>query len=466
MRYNNTNDIEKLLQQEANNYSMSPSDKVWENIREEMQGKQKWTLLPIVFTAIIIALTITTALNYPPQKFLIKHFDSPLSATNNTLINTTRKSNSESKNIWRKQNPSIFKFLGVHNASFTTTLNVENDNISNKIDLTIADKNLSTANIVYNNTLSIVSSNNTIKTGVKEFNNNLDNNFDENVASILANDNKSTEILKSSTKKILVKNDVINYLNTFSNTILKKEPKKSKWQIQYYATISNSYRTLEDDKSRASFMGNSSEKQALKSNVNNIVKHIPAVGGEFGISFLYKLTKNLHIKSGVQLNVTQYKIDAYRANGNAIFSYVKNNKLNSMSLRAAYTTEVGNGSAATKLDNQMYQLSVPIGLQWDVINGKRWGLSAAATIQPTVTLNKDVYVVSTDYKYYTDGTSFFRRFNVNTSTELLLTLKSKNAKWFFGPQIRQQQLPTYNDIYPIKEYRVDYGIKFGVVKSF
>ena len=67
--------------------------------------------------------------------------------------------------------------------------------------------------------------------------------------------------------------------------------------------------------------------------------------------------------------------------------------------------------------------------------------------------------------FYADGTSFFRRWNINSSTELCLTLKSKNIKWFMGPQIRYQQLPTYNDIYPIKEYRIDYGIKFGFTKT-
>jgi hypothetical protein len=108
---------------------------------------------------------------------------------------------------------------------------------------------------------------------------------------------------------------------------------------------------------------------------------------------------------------------------------------------------------------------MPIGFQWDVVNGERWGLSGAATVQPTYTFNKNVYIVSTDYKHYADGTPFFRRWNVNTSAELYLTLKAKSAKWFFGPQVRYQQMPTYNDIYPIKEYRVDYGIKFGFIKS-
>jgi hypothetical protein len=180
------------------------------------------------------------------------------------------------------------------------------------------------------------------------------------------------------------------------------------------------------------------------------------------VSFLYGLTKNIYIKSGLQFNVRQYGVDAYRNNGSASFAYVQSNRLNTITLQAAYSTKQGNSEI--KLENQLYQISAPIGLQWDVVDGERWGLSAAATIQPTYTINKSVYVVSTDYKFYADGTTFFRRWNINSSTELCLTLKSKNIKWFMGPQIRYQQLPTYNDIYPIKEYRVDYGIKFGFTK--
>ena len=109
---------------------------------------------------------------------------------------------------------------------------------------------------------------------------------------------------------------------------------------------------------------------------------------------------------------------------------------------------------------------MPIGLQWDFVEGDRWGLSTSVTIQPTVTLNKNIYAVSTDYKTYTDGSPFFRKWNINTSAELLLSLKSGKSKWFIGPQVRYQQQPTYNDIYPIKEYRIDYGIKVGFIKNF
>jgi len=239
--------------------------------------------------------------------------------------------------------------------------------------------------------------------------------------------------------------------------------KIKRWKLQAYITPSVSYRTLDDDKSRLLYTTNQADRQALSSNVNDVVKQKAALGGEFGVSVLYGVSKKLFIKSGLQFNIRQYGIDAYRSSGQATFAYVQNNQLNSVSFQSAYTTK--EGVDATKLENELYQISMPIGLQWNAFEGSRWGLSVAASVQPTYTLNKNVYVVSTDYKFYADGTPFFRRWNLNTSTELYLTLKSKNMQWFVGPQVRYQQMPTYNDIYPIKEYRVDYGIKFGFIKS-
>ena len=85
-------------------------------------------------------------------------------------------------------------------------------------------------------------------------------------------------------------------------------------------------------------------------------------------------------------------------------------------------------------------------------------------MQPTLTMNKNVYLISTDYKYYTDGTPFFRKWNINTSAEVNVTYKVGNSTFSLGPQLRYQHLPTYSDKYPIKEYRMDYGIRLGYTK--
>ena len=108
---------------------------------------------------------------------------------------------------------------------------------------------------------------------------------------------------------------------------------------------------------------------------------------------------------------------------------------------------------------------MPIGIQWDFLHYKKFGLSIGGSIEPTITLNKNVYLISTDYKYYTDGTPFLRKWNVNSSAELNLTYKAGKYQWYAGPQVRYQHLPTYNDQYPIKEFRMDYGFRIGFTKQ-
>jgi len=451
-RYNTNDNFEQLLQNEAEDYRAYPSDKVWENIRVEMHGKPKWPALLITFTTIVLALTVATVINYPPHHLLVKENISIL-PTKNIISSSTTKAKeihtfSLIENKFQVAAPAMISFNKKNGVvGFDESLaNTEKEAIS----ITTEQKDLTDA-------IAINSKNDASK---KEKINNENN---EQVASVETDQTYLSSLKNESKNQLKKSDDVNNYLNNLKDIKANKTQKQSRWSVQYYAAVSNSYRTLSDDKSRLPFVSGA-ERQALQSsNVNDVVRQKPAVGGEFGVSFLRKVSKHFYLKAGVQFNIRKYGIDAFNSNGNATFSYIDNNHLNTVSIQSAYSTKSGTSNAT--LQNQLTQISVPIGFQWDVVDGKRWGFSAAATIQPTLTLNKNVYVVSTDYQYYADGTSFFRRLNINTSTEFFLTLKSKDVKWFFGPQIRYQQMPTFNDIYPIKEHRIDYGIKFGFVKS-
>ncbi len=451
-RYNMNDNFEQLLQNEAEDYRAYPSDKVWENIRVEMHGKPKWPALLITFTTIVLALTVATVINYPPHHLLVKENTSIFS--NKTFARVSATTAKEVHTVSFVQNklqvaaPAMIGFIKQNGViGFDESL-AGND--EEAVSETIKQKDLTgTGAISFKNKLN-----------VKE---EIDNENDEQIASTETHQNTLSSLKNQSKNQLKKSDDVNKYLNNIKDNKADKKKNQSQWMVQYYAAVSNSYRTLNDDKSRLPFV-NGAERQALQSsNVNDVVRQKPAVGGEFGVSFLRKVSKHFFLKAGVQFNIRKYGIDAFNSNGNATFSYVDNNHLNTISIQSAYSTKSGTSNAT--LQNQLTQISVPIGFQWDIVDGKRWGFSAAATIQPTLTLNKNVYVVSTDYQYYADGTSFFRRLNVNTSTEFFLTLKSKDIKWFFGPQIRYQQMPTFNDIYPIKEHRIDYGIKFGFVKS-
>ena len=118
-----------------------------------------------------------------------------------------------------------------------------------------------------------------------------------------------------------------------------------------------------------------------------------------------------------------------------------------------------------QLDNKSFQVALPVGVQWDIIKGKQFGISAEATVQPTYSFNSNVFLLSTDFKNYTDGNDFVRRWNINTSAGIHVNFKSGSNLWQLGPQIRYQHLPTYTNRYPIKEYLMDYGIRLAFTKQ-
>ncbi|MEN9686428.1 MAG: hypothetical protein RLZZ28_2214, partial [Bacteroidota bacterium] len=248
--------------------------------------------------------------------------------------------------------------------------------------------------------------------------------------------------------------------------------KNKRFGFQFYVTPSTSYRKLSDEKVKeiiqpavANTTASTAQNIPLSSNysadVNNVVRHKPAVGLELGFAVLYNLSNRLKFKTGVQLNVRQYYIETFQS---------LTSDLSSLSLINARGIETINfyspwnnntGYKKTQLDNKVYQLSIPLGIQWNMIQGKHLGINSEASVQPTMTLNNNTYLLSTDYKHYTGGNEFFRQWNVNTSMGLNITYQSGANSWQFGPQIRYQHLPTYSNLYPIKEYLIDYGVRLG-----
>ena len=264
------------------------------------------------------------------------------------------------------------------------------------------------------------------------------------------------------------------YLKDFGFVPASKTHRNSKYGFQFYITPSESYRTLSDDKVKEviqpaaaalSTMASSSQNVPLSSNftaaVNDVVRHRPAMGIELGFAFLYNLSNRIKFKTGVQLNVRQYYIETFqsRTNDLASLSLINSRGVETISFYSVYNNNTGYKKA--ELDNKVYQLSIPLGIQWDMIQGKHFGINAEASVQPTLTLTNNTYLLSTDYKHYTGGDEFFRKWNINTSMGINLTYQTGTNSWQLGPQIRYQHLPTYSNLYPIKEFLMDYGIRLG-----
>lgn len=462
-------EFNEFLQTETEKHKIFPSNKVWQNIQQELHGTQKWPALAVMTVLLISALTLSTVLyNHSSKTTYNPILITQVSAANNKNNSTaTNTSNYITKQEYKIDNKQIIASISNNSSTLVTKNNETNykpqtvsiyENLNNRIlteeiiepkqkhhTLAFLQINQSFAK---NENSSLLQKSNTILTVTKD-------------------DITSTEQdLKEKTDKPKT-DDFIADLGYQAPITIKTNLKKSKLEYQFYITPSISYRKLVDDKTRdimnTSPTANGPFAPQYNLTVNDVVHHKPALGIEVGSGIKYNISKKLSVNTGLQFNIRQYYMDSYYGGyAAAAIAVVRNNRVDTIS---EFTSlNASSGFAETQLNNRLLQISTPIGLQWNIVNYKKFGLNIAASIQPTLTLNKNVYLISTDYKYYANGTRFFRTWNVNSAAELNISYKVKKYNWFLGYQLRYQHLPTYNEIYPIKEYRLDYGLKLGFNK--
>lgn len=479
----NQDEFEQFLQDEVKQHRMYPSDHIWKNIRTELHGYKAWPALTFMSLFIITALTISTLINNHPEKYLV---NSVSFATNKPVATVVKENNSLITEASTINTKSYFQKLAP--AQITAETFAEDKNPvhelvvperNTRVDLAavpvktftgskdrvqISQKNVKEALLIPGAALAAAQPENVVTTlAAVTAPETTETNTDQ------ANTIEPAETLNgdlSSTTDIFLKD--FNYV---TNTPIRRN---SKFGFQFYITPSTSYRRLSDEKVKEIIQPavqqavSSSQNVPLNPNltadVNNVVRHKPAVGLELGFAVLYNMTDRLKFKTGLQLNIRQYYIETFQStNDLTSLSLINNRGIETISFYSPFNNNTG--YKKTQLDNKVYQLSVPIGLQWDIINGKRFGINTEASVQPTFTINNNTYLLSTDYKHYTNGNEFVRKWNINTSVGLNLTYQSGATSWQLGPQIRYQHLPTFSNLYPIKEYLIDYGIRFGITRQ-
>jgi hypothetical protein len=245
-----------------------------------------------------------------------------------------------------------------------------------------------------------------------------------------------------------------------------KVSRKTRWQIYFAPSVS--YRRLEGQASKYVFPYNSfaySANYGFARDVNDAVRHRPAMGMEFGTALLYPLSRNLRVKAGLQLNYNAYQVEAYSyvpeiapfgSNGPGSFA-------NSVNTTAYYRNF--NGFDKTMLKNAHMMISVPLGIEVSLIGNSRVKFNVASTIQPTYVINNEAYLISTNLKNYAQEPSLYRKWNVHAGAEAFLSINTGSFSWVLGPQFRYQILSSYKEKYPIREHLMDFGFKIGVNKT-
>jgi hypothetical protein len=254
-----------------------------------------------------------------------------------------------------------------------------------------------------------------------------------------------------------------NWLQDYAMNVLEVSPKHGRTYLQLTLAPTINYRTL----SGGNLPGEKFPQQTgpyaqLLNNPQNNVDNSPAIGFQVGGSILYRVTRNLSLKGGLQFNFNRYPMTAYVAKNstpvNSTYGYVFD------SLTSAANRSTPSGRTAETIDNDYFQLSAPVGFELRVLGNERLQFNIGATVQPSYLLNTNSYMLTQDFHDYDKSPSMFRRWNVSGGVEAFLTYRTGDIRWQVGPEFRYQFFSSYISQYPITENLKGYGLKIGITK--
>jgi hypothetical protein len=443
------NDFEEFLKQKADQYKMYPSDRVWNNIYSSLHSRRRWMILG--FTLLFLGSSL-----FVGRQLVLSNYNKVATQLNKepeilSLSNTVAATHNN-----RNIHPDIFasRLKPAHNnasgysavsSKQITKLNTETSDktTGNNVAVTGSAEELP---VIENGSLPAV----TEKQAVSNLNKTLP----------FANEKQLAPDKSIAEKAAPLKEEKVAAV--IQNNIAAITPAKpSKWFLQLYGSPIISYRRLSNENQpnytppvSASYAGN----------INKYVHHQPAPGFEVGGKMLYKLSNSLSVYAGAQLNYSRYFIDAYKYR-------IEKASIALKSSRAPDTlsgyTDIRNfsGYAPEQLQNQYWQLSVPVGIEIRLLGQKKLQLNVAGGFQPTFLINSNSYLLSSDYKNYIQSPDLARSFNVHTNFEAFISYQSGGFKWQLGPQFRSQLLSSYSNQYRVREYLTEFGIKFGITKT-
>ncbi len=488
----NQNDFEEFLKEQVKNHRMYPADTVWRDINKKLHGDKKWPALTIAAFALLSA-TIAICIHFTPKPdiFVIKPSNQLRdSASENSQPESVLNNLPSSASLYKEKSLMPVLDQSVGNTAVSPGILIINttNEVIEQNEIAAAqgrkDKKVIDAPRV-KQAVNIPAKKHFIpkiiaphiallsKAENKDFGGYVNSPPSINKA-ITSDTFEETQPVEGNFKTVKDYNDknvFESFLKGHKNNISlyktsKTRASRNKLGFQIYLAPSVSYRKLIEDRSMLK-EGTITGPVGLNyvTDVNNVVRHKPGNGLEAGVSILYNLTDKFRFKSGLQFNVRQYSIEAYRSGRElASIALIGDHGIDTVNTMAVYRNT--NGYYSAELVNRYYQLAIPIGVEWAIIGNKRIQLNVAGSIQPTYLINRNAYILSTNFKNYSENPDMVRSFNINSNIETFISFKAGDFKWQLGPQFRYQPYSTFIRQYPIKEHLMDYGIKIGLSKTF
>jgi hypothetical protein len=224
---------------------------------------------------------------------------------------------------------------------------------------------------------------------------------------------------------------------------VKISEKRNQFTYQIYATPSMDYR----------YANQKNVQNSMDSNVSNLHLNFEAGG-----AILMNVSKYIRIKAGMQLNFSQIKNDNIQYNNGKTDIASMNNSVDLMNNKFNNTSNI--------FKNSTYQISIPIGTEFEIMSHNKLKWFAGATIQPSYLFVNNDHSVFTELNNKVYQQSMMREWNVNSSIETFINYDLKNdIELNVGPQIRYQFLSTYKNAFQQSERLYQFGLKIGISKK-
>ncbi len=506
-------DFELSLQEQANQFKMAPTKKVWHGIYNDLHPGRRWPSV-VVSLLLLFSIVFIGYINNNTNKIAARA-DLQTPANNAKDISKPEATNEKRQLSTRPvdQKNNVNDDGGQKNVGNEITGFSElNENITG-VGKNILTKENGQTSPVYRTQIS-----GEPKTGysfpvatLKEQDSFTWNQKKNIVKSLITEEN---EIMESLTG-VVNKPDISLFAKGVSSPLLQKFYKNSSANIRGVADINSTSNKLisvpiNGQVSPANSLGQSDENAALaiakkkndkiswtyyaapvlssvsfsgvslKENTNSNLSSSPisqvtqkdmkvirnaALGFEAGVQMNYSFATKLQLTTGAHLTRSGYNI----------VSNLVHPTLATLSLRNSSTGDIysrnfvthygdGTGKSTVTLRNYSYQASIPVGLQYMMWNNDNIQLNLAANFEPSLIFESDAYLLASDGKNYVNVPDLMRRWNFSSNFSPFVSFRSNKFKWNIGPNIRYQWLSTYQKTYPVKEHLIDYGIRVGISK--
>ena len=477
-----TGEFESFLQEKADQYKLYPSDKVWNAINGKLHPRKKWSYLFVA--AMFIGLGIGGKVHDSHfLQGLEQGADIETSSTNEFAdlapvlpinnASSLRKSGDLKDPAARESFARVNSTPAIHEAS----ANAENLNLSvSGTSAENTDLSASTASqefvrvIVADGEHHLTEANASSEPEAAEkiyaehpassLKEDVGNTFDEYFEGIHGESQRINPLASVAGQPAsLGARDVTAARLTApekarSIKVLKPRHVNLGWQLYLSPTVS--YRKLSGEGMKY-FNGMIA---ASSPDVNNSVTHKPSIGFEVGTALTFATGRNFRLKTGLQLNINQYNVQAFYFTPEV--APLTRGGIGHTEINAISRYRNFNGFSKTWLTNKHIMMSLPLGAELTVFGNEKVKFNIAGTLQPTFVLNNQAYMISTNMKNYAQEPSLYRKFNMAAGAEAYLSIKAGSYKWMIGPQFRYHMLSSYKQEYPITEHLIDYGFKIGI----